>query len=62
MLYLHEVNYLVVLRKKNSRLEFVTAYTKNNKHFPNERHNHQDPREIKAEAAIATSEALSTLR
>lgn len=45
ILYLHEENYMVILRRKSNRLELVTAYTKNNhSSISKERLNYRDPR------------------
>ncbi len=45
-LYLHEEHYLVVLRRKQNRLELVTAYVKKSHgSMVNERAKNKDPRE-----------------
>lgn len=43
-LYLHEANYLVVLRRKNNRLEFITAYVRNENKPRREKDRYDDPR------------------
>jgi len=44
-LYLHSQKYLVVLRRKTNRLEFVTAYTRNRDRMHKEYKTHLDPRQ-----------------
>lgn len=43
-LYLHEASYLVVLRRKNNRLEFVTSFVRNQKKPKLEKEKYNDPR------------------
>lgn len=47
VLYLHEEKYMVILRRKNNRLELVTAYTKENeKGVIEDKMNNADPRAL----------------